>query len=104
KNSMDAAGGDAAISASVALDPEPGFASVTIDDNGPGIGLANPNDVFLPFVTTKKGKGDHQGLGLYVVYGIVQNYGGSIAAENRPEGGCRFSIKLPLAKPVAPDG
>lgn len=66
-------------------------------DDGPGIGLNNPNDVFLPFTTTKKGSGPHQGLGLYIVYGIVQKYGGTIHVANRPEGGCLFTLSFPMA-------
>lgn len=67
-------------------------------DNGPGITLENPDEIFLPFVTTRAEGGKNHGLGLFIVYGIVEQYGGGIRAENAPEGGCVFTINLPLAR------
>jgi C4-dicarboxylate-specific signal transduction histidine kinase len=50
--------------------------------------------LFNPYFTTKEiGKG--LGLGLSICYEIIQEYGGSIDAENT-EQGARFIIKLPL--------
>ncbi|MCC8180740.1 MAG: ATP-binding cassette domain-containing protein [Planctomycetes bacterium] len=72
-------------------------ARMRISDNGPGITLANPADIFLPFVTTRKTASKNHGLGLFIVYNIIQRYEGNIMVENRPEGGCRFTINLPLA-------
>ncbi|MDR0362662.1 MAG: ATP-binding cassette domain-containing protein [Planctomycetota bacterium] len=98
RNSIDALAGDGAIEVAVGADESAdGMARIVMADTGPGIKLDNPNDVFLPFVTTKKGQGAHQGLGLYVVYGIVEKYGGTIAARNIPKGGCEFTLRLPLA-------
>jgi PAS domain S-box-containing protein len=68
----------------------------SIGDTGPGI----PEDVlpkiFDPFFTTK-GVGEGTGLGLAITYGIVQEHGGTIHAENRPGGGALFTIDLPAA-------
>ncbi len=61
-------------------------------DNGPGV--RDPQRVFDPFYTTKPiGKGT--GLGLSAVYGMVQDHGGSITCQNKPEGGALFSVRLP---------
>lgn len=61
-------------------------------DNGTGI--VEPERIFDPFYTTKDvGKGT--GLGLSVCYGIIQEHGGEILAENR-EPGARFVIRLPV--------
>ncbi|MGB7622017.1 MAG: ATP-binding protein [Terriglobia bacterium] len=63
-------------------------------DNGTGI--VDPDRIFDPFYTTKEvGKGT--GLGLSVCYGIVQEHGGEILAENL-EQGARFVITLPVGK------
>ncbi|MCC8108443.1 MAG: ATP-binding cassette domain-containing protein [Planctomycetes bacterium] len=70
-------------------------------DNGPGLPLDNANDSFLPFVSTKKSAGSHQGLGLYIVYGLVHKFGGGISVENGEAGGCEFILKFPLAEPSA---
>ncbi|MDR1533798.1 MAG: ATP-binding cassette domain-containing protein [Planctomycetota bacterium] len=96
RNSIDAMGGDGEIRVGCERrrDREGSLAVLSFADTGPGISLANPNDVFLPFTTTKKGTGRHQGLGLYIVFGIVKKHGGTISAANVP-GGCRFTLRFP---------
>jgi signal transduction histidine kinase len=63
-------------------------------DNGPG--LQEPDRVFDPFYTTRP-VGQGAGLGLSVCYGIIQEHQGKIVCENRPEGGAKFHIELPVA-------
>lgn len=71
-------------------------ATVAIEfvDNGPG--LQEPDRVFDPFYTTRP-VGQGAGLGLSVCYGIIQEHQGKIFCQNRPEGGARFRIELPVA-------
>jgi PAS domain S-box-containing protein len=68
---------------------------IEISDTGPGI----PEDVlphiFEPFFTTKE-EGEGTGLGLSLVYGIVENHGGQIRARSVLGRGTRFVIKLPI--------
>ncbi|MHB8834088.1 MAG: sensor histidine kinase [Candidatus Methylomirabilia bacterium] len=67
---------------------------IEVLDNGPGIPPQIRKKIFDPFFTTKDvGKGS--GLGLFVVYEIVEEHDGSIAVENGIGGGTLFSIRLP---------
>ena len=68
---------------------------IHVDDDGPGIPPDHLPKLFDPFFTTQAG-GEGTGLGLYLVEEIINEHRGCIAAENRPEGGARFSIWLPL--------
>lgn len=70
-----------------------------ISDDGVGIPEANLNRVFEPFFTTRLGQGG-SGLGLNIVYNLVQDIlGGSIAVTS-PEGlGACFTLHLPLVAP-----
>ncbi|GHA98467.1 two-component sensor histidine kinase [Modicisalibacter luteus] len=70
---------------------------LTVIDNGPGIDAQTLKHLFDPFYTTKR-VGDGLGLGLFISYGIVQDLGGRIHADNRPasqgSGAC-FRVELP---------
>ncbi len=71
---------------------------VVVKFSDTGTGISEPDRVFDPFYTTKTvGKG--AGLGLSATYGIMQDHGGQITCENRPEGGAVFVLRLPVAKP-----
>jgi len=69
---------------------------VTVADNGPGIAPEELPKVFDPFFTTK-GIGEGIGIGLSIVDNIVRDFGGTIVASNRPEGGACFTISLRAA-------
>ena len=74
-------------------------AMIQFSDSGPGI--REPERVFDPFYTTKPvGKGT--GLGLSVVYGVIQEHGGQITCQNKPEGGALFVVRFPAASEPAP--
>lgn len=66
----------------------------TVSDNGRGIPEEALARLFEPFFTTKRADGG-SGLGLSVSHGIAAAHGGSLTAENRPEGGARFTLSLP---------
>ncbi len=72
-----------------------GQIEIAVSDDGPGIPEDLLGNVFEPFFTTKA-VGHGTGLGLSICYGIVQDHGGVIRAENRPGGGARFIIRLPI--------
>lgn len=64
-------------------------------DTGIGIPPDNLPKVFEPFFTTKK-KGKGVGLGLSVVYGIIEEHGGVINVKSSKDKGTSFSIELPI--------
>lgn len=79
------------------LEVEDGLAIITVDDNGPGIPPELLSRVFDPFYTTKP-EGEGTGLGLSVSAGIIADHHGKIAAAERPGGGARFILELPLSQ------
>ena len=67
---------------------------LVVDDNGPGIPAHVQARLFEPFFTTKA---SGSGLGLSIVHAIVTQHGGTIAVEDGPLGGARFTVQLPVA-------
>lgn len=66
-----------------------------IEDDGPGISPENETRLFEPFFTTKS---QGTGLGLPIVFTIVERHEGSIRFERRPAGGTRVMVTLPIAR------
>ena len=64
-----------------------------IKDTGSGIPEGTASNIFEPFFTTKK-KGKKVGLGLSIVYGIIQEHGGTIYMDSPPGKRTCFSITL----------
>ena len=99
KNSFEAMPSGGEIFIATALVPEQGanLVEMTFRDTGTGIGDDNPNNIFLPFYSTKKGQANNLGLGLSVSYGIIKKYNGTITVENIENAGCQFTIRFPQA-------
>jgi len=75
--------------------PDRGAVELAVEDNGEGIAPENLQKIFDPFFTTKpEGKG--VGLGLAVLYGIVQAHEGEIDVKSQPGVGSKFTLTLPL--------
>jgi two-component system C4-dicarboxylate transport sensor histidine kinase DctB len=68
----------------------------TIADSGAGIAPEVLAHLFEPFVTTKP-RGHGLGLGLAITSRIVEGFGAKISADNRVDGGARFSIEFAAA-------
>jgi two-component system sensor kinase FixL len=66
---------------------------ISVADTGPGIAPEVAENLFKPFVTTKS---TGMGVGLSICRSIIQNHGGDLRGETRPEGGTVFRFTLPL--------
>jgi len=68
---------------------------ISIRDSGKGIDPNDKEKIFEPFFSTKEvGKGT--GLGLWVSYGIVKNFGGDVVVDSTQGEGSTFTVTLPV--------
>ncbi len=74
---------------------ESGTWTVTIDDTGPGLPPGKETAIFDAFVSERKGG---TGFGLAIAHRLMEDQGGSITAQTRPEGGARFTLVFPVAQ------
>jgi signal transduction histidine kinase/ActR/RegA family two-component response regulator len=70
---------------------------VLVADDGVGMDEETKHRLFEPFFTTKGERGT--GLGLAVVYGIVQRHQGTIDVDTQPGAGTRMSLAFPRCEP-----
>jgi signal transduction histidine kinase len=73
--------------------------TIAIDDDGPGIPEAELANVFQPFYRVEDSRSRDTGgtgLGLAIAQAIVQAHGGELTLANRPGGGLRARIELPV--------
>jgi len=73
------------------------YCLLSVSDTGVGIQAKTRPHIFDPFFTTKRvGRGT--GLGLSMVYRIVEQHGGHVTVESRPDEGTTFRVYLPLCE------
>jgi len=85
---------DATTAGQLCQRPAGPFIRITVSDTGHGMIRAVLDRIFEPFFTTKT-RDRGSGLGLAVVYGIVRQHGGHIAARSEPSQGTEFVLLLP---------
>ena len=91
KNGAEAAagtGGGVRLSWTLVEKPTPAL-EIRVDDDGPG--LPPSANLFVPFFTTKPGG---SGIGLVLCRQIAEAHGGTLSLANRPQGGCRATLRL----------
>ena len=86
-------------SVTVRVEPAPGIQRLVVEDSGPGIAAADLPYLFEPYFRADQARtrGAGTGLGLTAALAIARLHGGDIRAMNRPGGGARFEVDLPLA-------
>ncbi|RMH72608.1 MAG: sensor histidine kinase [Gemmatimonadetes bacterium] len=70
------------------------YVKIDLSDNGCGMSEDQLSKIFEPFYTTKGQKGT--GLGLAVVWGIMEKHGGKIKVESQPGQGTTFTLLFPV--------
>ena len=102
-NLLDNAAHHAGGAVRVGVSRSGGLARIEVDDAGPGIAPDERAHVFERFargaVGADRRRGRGAGLGLALVREHVRAHGGSVRVEDRPGGGTRFVVELPLAPP-----
>jgi signal transduction histidine kinase len=93
ENAIDAAGSGGHVWITTRDDPH--STVVVVDDDGPGIPPAERRRIFELFYTTKRGG---TGLGLALAHRAVESHGGEVEVLDRPGGGARFVVHLPLGE------
>ncbi|HWL54183.1 MAG TPA: sensor histidine kinase KdpD [Chthoniobacteraceae bacterium] len=73
-----------------------GELTLSVVDHGPGLPEGTENRVFHKFYRAPGSPTGGTGLGLSIARALVRALGGEITAGNRPEGGARFTITLPV--------
>jgi len=73
-----------------------GFLNIQVMDRGTGFHHSELTSVFNKFYRGKDAKAGGTGLGLSIVKGFIKAHKGTVAAENRKNGGALFRIKIPV--------
>jgi signal transduction histidine kinase len=87
-------------SAVLSLAARPDGVHLCIDDQGPGIPAEQLDAVFQPFYRVEGSRSRETagtGLGLHIARDLARRNGGELSVTNRPEGGLRAELVLPLA-------
>ena len=100
-NALDHARAGGRVGVEVESDAE--SLSVTVEDDGPGLGSVDPELLFERFyrgdsVRSRSATGSGAGLGLAIVRALVRSHGGAVSAESVVGGGARFRATLGLLK------
>jgi signal transduction histidine kinase len=91
-NALDAVTASATREVGIRTATKNGNVEVEVTDTGPGLSPDVQQRLFEPFFSTKP---HGLGMGVPIVRSIVERHHGSLRAENRAEGGARFTVTLP---------
>jgi two-component system NtrC family sensor kinase len=92
-NAVEAMPGGGKLIVEVKQDPHEGGLNILVKDSGVGITTEDLPHIFEPFYTTKK-NGQGVGLGLSVVYGILERHGGRLSVVSEVGRGTKFTMEF----------
>ncbi len=92
-NAAEAMPEGGAVTLSASYDIATDTVRIEVSDTGPGLEEENIEKIFKPFYTTKP-RGT--GLGLAICRRLINQHGGDIGVENKPGGGARFTVTIPV--------
>jgi signal transduction histidine kinase len=90
----------------VTLEKACGSLVVAVEDEGPGVPTGELDRVFEPFYrleTSRSRETGGAGLGLALVRAAIAAHGGNVVLSNRPEGGLRATVTLPVGGGFQPE-
>ncbi len=89
---------DSAVALTATVDTADALLHIVVDDQGSGVPDAELGLIFEPFRRSSLTRinGNGYGLGLAIARRAIESHGGTIKASNRPQGGLRIKIVLPL--------
>ncbi len=102
-NAAEATPPGGTVAVTTAVDVASGRLVLEVRDTGAGMPPAVVDKIFDPFYTTKE-EGKGVGLGLAVVYGIIQSHGGEIEVRSTVGSGSTFRVLLPFGTPATGGG
>jgi PAS domain S-box-containing protein len=73
------------------------YIEIKVSDTGAGIAPEIIGSIFDPYFTSK-GPGEGTGMGLAMVHGIVESYGGKISVDSKAGQGTLFTVYLPVTR------
>jgi signal transduction histidine kinase len=86
----------------VATSTQGDVCTVVITDGGAHVAPDTLLHMFHRYQTVEESPGRNPGLGLAIAQGLAELHSGSISAANRAEGGCEYTVTLPLNRGAAP--
>jgi two-component system NtrC family sensor kinase len=101
-NAIEAMPGGGRLGVSLRADADSEEVLLVVEDDGCGISPEALPHIYEPFFSTKE-QGEGVGLGLSVVYGIVERHRGRVEVASEPGRGTRFRVHLPRTQPARPD-
>jgi two-component system NtrC family sensor kinase len=93
-NAVEACAGGGTLSVAARAERPSGDVVLLVSDTGVGISPADLPHIFEPFYSTKRAA-QGVGLGLSVVFGIVERHGGTIGVASEPGRGTTFTLRFP---------